>query len=488
MNRSLSDGSTVAAVSTPAGSGGIAVIRISGPEAFRIAGVLWKGKALDSIPSHSVRLGTLTDESGEALDQVVATVYRAPNSYTGEDTVELSLHGSPWLQRRALEALVAAGAEPAPAGEFTRRAFLNGRLDLAQVEGVADLIAADSRASARVALRQVSGSFSSRLTEMRERLVELASLLELELDFSEEDVEFADRKALRSEAEELRQDIRRLADSYRRGRIYKEGLPVALAGVPNAGKSSLLNILLEEEKALVTDIPGTTRDIIEDTVEIDGLLMRFFDTAGLHTTDDPVERLGIDRARDRIRRAAAVLWLIDPTQPLEPQLKEMRETDIGEAQLIPVLTKEDINTPLSPSNAQKGLDEEESLRLYEILQKQESLDEEESLRIHEILQRAISISSRTGAGIDRLRHELRAIPGDEENPGETLVSNLRHYRELTEALPYLDRLLDGLDTSLPTDLLAMELRGAIRHLSAILGTIDNETLLSTIFSRFCIGK
>ncbi len=317
---------TIVAISTPYGTGGIAVVRLSGSDALEIADRAWRGKPLSSVPSHTAHLGTITaDDSGAALDQAVATVFRAPNSFTGEDTVEFSVHGSKWIQRQVVERLVSLGAVPAGPGEFTQRAFMNGRMDLAQAEGVADLIAASSRAAHRLAMSQVSGGFSTRLNQLRERLIELASLLELELDFSEEDVEFADRTRLREIADETLALIERLVSTYDSGRAFKEGVPVAIAGRPNAGKSTLLNALLGEDKAIVSDVPGTTRDVIEDTREINGILFRFYDTAGLRDTDDTVERIGIDRARDAISRAAIVLWVIDASTPpaeLAAQLKE----------------------------------------------------------------------------------------------------------------------------------------------------------------------
>ena len=311
---------TIAAVATPAGSGGIAVIRMSGPGAPAVLARCWRGAPPRDFRSHTVHLGWIVDAGGAEIDQVLATLFRSPRSYTGEDVVEISVHGSPWIQRAVLHRLVECGARAAAPGEFTRRAFMNGRLDLAQAEGVADLIAASSRAAARLAASQLRGDFSRRLEEMRGRLVDLGSLLELELDFSEEDVEFADRGRLVALTEELRALVGRLASSYKAGNAFKNGIPVAIAGIPNAGKSTLLNALIGEEKAIVSDIPGTTRDVIEDTVEIGGILFRFYDTAGLRESDDVIENLGVQRARRKIEEAAIVLHLIDPTQPLPPQL------------------------------------------------------------------------------------------------------------------------------------------------------------------------
>ena len=292
---------TIAAIATPAGQGGIAVIRVSGRDAFDIVQKMWRGKPLAQCTSHTAHLGNILQEDGSVLDQAVITLFRAPNSFTGEDTVEISLHGSRWIQREALNELLHCGAKPAGPGEFSQRAFANGRMDLAQTEAVADLIAAESRAAHRLALSQMSGAFSRKLNELREQLIHFGSLLELELDFSEEDVEFADRTQLINSAKETLEIVQRLAHSYKSGRAFKEGVPVAIAGAPNVGKSTLLNRLLDCDKAIVSDIPGTTRDIIEDTREIGGILFRFIDTAGLRDTADTVERIGIERATDTLR-------------------------------------------------------------------------------------------------------------------------------------------------------------------------------------------
>lgn len=314
---------TIAAISTPAGVGGIAVIRISGPEAVAIVNSGWKGKDLTSVASHTVHLGKYIATDGNMLDEAVATVFRAPASFTGEDVVEISVHGSRWIQRELISDLIRRGARAAGPGEFTQRAFLNGKLDLAQAEGVADLIASTSKAAHNLALSQTRGNFSRELDNLRDKLIEFASLLELELDFSEEDVEFADRSNLLKLAKVIKEKVDRLAASYSSGAAIKEGVPVVIAGIPNAGKSSLLNLLLNDDKAIVSDIPGTTRDTIEDTIEIDGVLYRFIDTAGLRTTSDMVEGLGIERARDKMRKARIVIWILDPTTPLSFQTEEL---------------------------------------------------------------------------------------------------------------------------------------------------------------------
>lgn len=331
------------------------MVRLSGPDALKIADLAWKGAKLSSVVSHTAHLGQILDSDGSALDSAVATVFVGPNSFTGEDTVEFSVHGSRWIQRHVVDRLVQLGATPAGPGEFTQRAFINGRLDLAQAEAVADIIASSSRAAHRLAMQQLNGSFSRRLNQLRESLVELASLLELELDFSEEEVEFADREKLRRITDETLALIDRLASTYESGRAFKEGVPVAIAGAPNAGKSTLLNCLLGDDKAIVSDIPGTTRDLIEDTREINGILFRFIDTAGLRETDDTVESIGIERARRAIGKSAITLWLIDPTQPLDAQLTELdayRATlRTGRSKLITVKTKSDLTAPTPVTSA-----------------------------------------------------------------------------------------------------------------------------------------
>ncbi|MDE6291589.1 MAG: tRNA uridine-5-carboxymethylaminomethyl(34) synthesis GTPase MnmE, partial [Muribaculaceae bacterium] len=333
---------TIIAPATPTGKGALAIIRLSGPEAISIADAIWKGIPLKKCGSHTAHLGNIIDENGDILDQAVATIFKGPKSFTGEDIVEFSLHGSPWIIREVINLLLRKGAQGAEPGEFSRRAYLNGRMDLASAEGVADLIASSSRAAHRIAMQQTRGAFSKEFNELRDRLIELASLLELELDFSEEDVEFADRTRLMEIATLLLLKIDRLTASYAAGRTIKDGVPVVIAGMPNVGKSTLLNALLQEDKAIVSDIPGTTRDMIEDTCEIDGILFRFIDTAGLRESSDKIESIGIQRARMRLEQASIILWLIDPLSPIGEQIAEMNTTLKGlspDKKVIPVITK-----------------------------------------------------------------------------------------------------------------------------------------------------
>lgn len=479
---------TIVAVATPQGTGGIAVVRVSGPEAVNVVARGWKGCDLEKCASHTVHLGTLMDTEGEAVDQCVATVFRSPKSYTGEDTVELALHGSPWIQRRAVETLISYGARPAGPGEFTRRAFLNGRLDLAQAEGVADLISASSRAAHRLAMQQASGGFSRKIDTLRARLIEFAALLELELDFSEEDVEFADRTRLLELARTTRDEVASLAATFDAGQAFKAGVPVVIAGVPNAGKSTLLNRLLREDKAIVTPIAGTTRDILEDTVEIGGILFRFIDTAGLHESADEVERIGIDRARDRIARARILIWMLDTTADLKPQLEELHSLlptlRANGTRVLLLLNKSDITSalPSPPANTHKVFPyalPDDIEKAIEICNKEETGE----------LDKVIRISAETGEGLPELESTLTAIATSEHNPDtELIVTNARHAEALRAAADSLTRAIDSLETGLSADLTAMDIRQATAHLSELTGALTTDTLLHHIFAHFCIGK
>lgn len=453
-------GETIVAVSTPKGVGAIAVVRMSGSEALSILSNAWKGADPLSFNTHSAHLGWIVDSDGKDIDQVVVTFFKGPKSYTGEDIIEISCHGSLWIQQAIVNRLIECGARSATAGEYTRRAFMNGRLDLAQVDGVADLIVASSKAGARLAASQMKGEFSSKLEELRRQLVDLGVLLELELDFSEEDVEFADRSKLIVLASEIISVVRRLTASFRAGNAFKNGVPVAIAGVPNAGKSSLLNVLLGEERAIVSNIPGTTRDVIEDCIEIDGILFRFIDTAGLRESDDEIERIGVEKAKKRILGAAVLLYLVDPTQPIEPQLETLKEVSDkagGEdpAKIIVLLTKSDlINQPLDKP-----------------------------------IEGFLEISAKEIIGIRELKDRLvESATGDFNPEHELIVTNARHYEALNNSLAPLSRLLEGLETGLSADFLAQDLREADRYLGEITGAVTSEEILHSIFARYCIGK
>lgn len=470
MEQKVTD--TIVAVATPHGEGGLAVIRVSGPEAFSLVEKMWRGKDLGSCGSHTAHLGLLIQEDGTVLDQAVATLFRTPNTFTGEDTVEISVHGSRWIQRETINRLVRLGARPAGPGEFSQRAFMNGRMDLAQAEAVADLISAGSKAAHRLAMQQMSGAFSHKLEDLRRQLVHFCSLLELELDFSEEDVEFADRSALIASATETLRMVRRLAHSYATGKVFKEGVPVAIAGAPNAGKSTLLNRLLDDDKAIVSDIPGTTRDVIEDTREIRGTLFRFFDTAGLRDTDDTVERIGIERAKERIERAAVTLWVIDPSQPLRPQTEQfLPNAGTGDSVHILVINKSDLTSP----------------KISDTKEIAENLKEYTGANFDKC--HVISISAKTGEGLVELEEALlRASVTDHDPDSELIVTNARHYEALTAGAEALDRAITGLQTGVPTDLVAQDVRESLHHLGLVTGAVTTSDILTSIFQNFCIGK
>lgn len=486
MEQKVTD--TIVAVATPHGEGGLAVIRVSGPEAFSLVEKMWRGKDLGSCGSHTAHLGLLIQEDGTVLDQAVATLFRTPNTFTGEDTVEISVHGSRWIQRETINRLVRLGARPAGPGEFSQRAFMNGRMDLAQAEAVADLISAGSKAAHRLAMQQMSGAFSHKLEDLRRQLVHFCSLLELELDFSEEDVEFADRSALIASATETLRMVRRLAHSYATGKVFKEGVPVAIAGAPNAGKSTLLNRLLDDDKAIVSDIPGTTRDVIEDTREIRGTLFRFFDTAGLRDTDDTVERIGIERAKERIERAAVTLWVIDPSQPLRPQTEQfLPNAGTDDSVHILVINKSDLTSPkISDANAIAASDLT-SPKISDTKEIAENLKEYTGANFDKC--HVISISAKTGEGLVELEEALlRASVTDHDPDSELIVTNARHYEALTAGAEALDRAITGLQTGVPTDLVAQDVRESLHHLGLVTGAVTTSDILTSIFQNFCIGK
>lgn len=492
--------STIAAVSTPAGTGGIAVIRISGPDAIEIVGGAWRGKPLKEIAGHTATLGKYVSTSGELIDECLATLFRAPRSFTGEDVVEISVHGSVWIQREIMADLIRRGARAAGPGEFTQRAFLNGRLDLAQAEGVADLIAASSKAAHDLAVSQTRGRFSREFEALRERLIEFASLLELELDFSEEDVEFADRANLRSLAGAILAKVERLADSYASGAVLKDGIPVVIAGIPNAGKSSLLNMLLGEDKAIVTDIPGTTRDVIEDTAEIDGILFRFTDTAGLRESDDMVELIGIERAKEKIRTARIVIWVFDPFADAARQISEIREImrEDPDRKLIVLVNKSDLageknhrmtespdTDEFIPETGHLHNEGNDTASLTEGAQRGDDAD----ASFESVIKDAIPFSAKTGEGFGMLKQRLKEMSYNGYDPGqELIVTNARHYEALTRGAESLRQAIAGIDSNLSADFIAQDVREALHFLGTITGSVTTPDLLTSIFTHFCIGK
>lgn len=471
--------STICAISTPPGRGGIAVARVSGPRAIDIVQKIWHGKPLTQAATHTAHLGTIDGADGEPLDTALSTIFHAPASFTGENVVEISVHGSTYIQQQLLRSLIKAGCVMAEPGEFTRRAFINRRLDLAEAEAVADMIAASSKAAHSLAIAQLKGRFSVHIDKLRDSLIEMASLLELELDFSEEDVTFADRGHLRALATDILATVNRLAATFASGQAVRDGIPVAIVGRPNAGKSSLLNALLQYDRAIVSDIPGTTRDTVEDTLDINGHTIRLIDTAGLRDTDDPIENLGIQRALGRVTDARITVLLttqeevsVGLTEELAVQIREHQSCDssliiaLNKADTIPLDTIPALLTRLPQADA------------------------------------TLAISAKKGFNIDTLTQQIinlatAGLPDDES----LIVTNARHHTALTTASSALTALLAGLpqseaplqseafgETTLTTDLLAEHLREAIQALSTITGSITTDTLLSTIFSKFCIGK
>lgn len=472
---------TICAISTPPGVGGIAVIRISGPQALETADRIWRGAPLAQAEARTLHTGHIVDpaNNGEMLDQAVAAIFHDPASFTGEDTVELSVHGSRYVQQRLLEILCDNGCRLAQPGEFTRRAFANGKIDLAQAEAIADVIASESRAAHRLAASQMKGQFSARLNRLRDKLLEIASLLELELDFSEEEVEFASRSRLTALAQDLHSELTRLADSFAAGNAIKQGIPVAIIGPTNAGKSSLLNLILGQQRAIVSDIHGTTRDTIEDTLAIGDYTFRFIDTAGLRHTDDPIENLGIKRTRQAAANAAITLLVVDATRPLPSP------ADLA----LPADSDTD-----SDSNADAGSHTAEDTRPVILLLNKTDLPGAITTLPTPLPYRAtdiIPISAHTGEGHDTLLQQLKkhakALSGD-NTQGTILVTNLRHAQALQAAAETTAALLAGLSANIPGDLLAQDLRATIHHLSTITGTLTTPDILTTIFSHFCIGK
>lgn len=475
---------TIAAVATPPGTGGIAVIRLSGPDAITVFKKVWKGASPDCFKSHTAHLGEIIDTSDRTIiDQVVATYFQAPGSFTGENTIEISCHGSHYIQSAVMNALLNAGARTAGPGEFTQRAFLNGRIDLAQAEAIADLIAARARAAHDIAINHTKGGFSHRLSLMRDSLLELASLLELELDFSEEDVTFADRVKLKDLASAILSEVCSLADSYQVGHAITQGIAVAIAGQPNAGKSTLLNKIVGDNRAIVSDIPGTTRDTIEASAVVNGIELRFIDTAGIRNTDEEIERMGISRTIDTVKTADFVIWLIDPTTDLPTQyaLLQSHLSEIDSEHIIIAYTKSDLN-PKDFSAPEIVSPLLKSGEKHLIFSTSDSPLASETIESH-------TISATTGEGLPELLHAITSrLTGNLDPRHDLLIANARHYEALQRARTSLERVIEGLDTNLSADFIAQDLRETLAHLGAITGAITSSEILQTVFSRFCIGK
>ena len=490
---------TICAPATVPGTGAISVIRVSGPEALNVADKVVtciKG-SISEAPGYTMKFGTVRTASGEVLDEVLVSVFRAPHSYTGENSVEISCHASSYIVSSLMDLLYEAGARAAEPGEFTQRAFLNGKMDLAQAEAVADVIASQNATAHRIAFKQMKGGFSSELKGMRSELLELVSLMELELDFSEEEVEFADRSRLDSLLEQIIAHISRLIESFKLGNAIKNGIPVAIAGATNTGKSTLLNALLGENRAIVSDVHGTTRDTIEETLNIGGVLFRFIDTAGIRETDEIVEKIGIERTFMKISEASIVLAMLDLTRNLEENEALIQEVfekvDLQSQKLLILLNKADIETGnknvnfknfivsyLDNKNVKNNILTSESLIGEKVINN--SVNAFSGVNI-------LKISAKTGLGIENLKQILaqsqKDLLGSSE---ETLVTNQRHAQALSDACTSLFRVREGLATGLPTDLAAQDFREAIYQLGSIVGEISTDEVLGNIFRNFCIGK
>ena len=479
---------TICAPATVPGTGAISVIRVSGPEALSIADkvISCRKGTISDAPGYTIKFGNIHDASGAVIDEVLASVFRAPHSYTGENSVEISCHASSYIVSSVMDLLYAAGARAAEPGEFTQRAFLNGKMDLAQAEAVADVIASQNAAAHRIAFKQMKGGFSSELKGMRSELLELVSLMELELDFSEEEVEFADRTRLGGLLAALIAHTTKLIDSFKLGNAIKNGVPVAIAGATNTGKSTLLNALLGEDRAIVSDVHGTTRDTVEETLNIDGVLFRFIDTAGLRETDEIVEKIGIERTFKKISEASIVLGMVDLTRDYDSTCQTIREiiekVDFSSQKLFFLLNKTDICAIEDNQNAinfivssldSKGIKSELTTSASKFA----------------VASPIIPISAKTGCGTNILRSVLAASQRDLlADSDTTLVTNQRHVQALTDARTSLLRAQDGLDLNIPTELISQDIRETIYYIGSIVGEISANEVLGNIFKNFCIGK
>jgi tRNA modification GTPase len=463
---------SIVALATPSGAGAIAIIRVSGQNAIEIGASVFKSiknKDLKQQKTHTLHLGHIIDD-GKTLDEVLISIFKGPNSYTGENTIEISCHGSTYIQQQIIQLLLRKGCRMANAGEFTLRAFLNGKLDLSQAEAVADLISSDNEASHQIAMQQMRGGFSNEIAKLREELLNFASLIELELDFAEEDVEFADRTQFHELLNRIEFVLKRLIDSFAVGNVIKNGIPVAIVGEPNVGKSTLLNALLNEERAIVSDIAGTTRDTIEDELVIGGVGFRFIDTAGIRETKDVVESIGIQKTFEKIEQAQVVLFIIDSLQLIidnENKVKIEIEKIRNQFPLKPIIV---------------------------VINKVDTLNQEDRIKLEHQLsiinyQLSIEISAKEKTGINEIKNTLLSFvnTGALRN-NETIVTNTRHYDSLLKALDEIQKVKFGLESNLSSDLMALDIKEALYHFGLITGQVTNDELLGNIFANFCIGK
>ncbi|TMU56222.1 tRNA uridine-5-carboxymethylaminomethyl(34) synthesis GTPase MnmE [Flagellimonas algicola] len=456
----MSYSDNIVAMATPPGTGAIAIIRISGPEAIALVSKHFepiKPKDLTKQKSHTIHLGHVVHQE-KVLDKVLVSIFKSPNSYTGENVVEISCHGSPYIQQQLLQLFLRTGCRMATAGEFTLRAFLNGKMDLSQAEAVADLIASDSEASHEIAVQQMRGGFSNEIQKLREELLNFASLIELELDFSQEDVEFADRTQFNSLLKRISEVLKKLIDSFAIGNVIKNGIPIAIVGKPNVGKSTLLNALLNEERAIVSNIPGTTRDTVEDQINLGGINFRFIDTAGIRETQDMVEKIGIEKTFDKIENAKLILFLFDG---LDYDLKELEDLKgkYPNKEVLPICNKVDLLTIVERDQIQSSVSD------------------------------LLFLSAKDRTGVPELEQKLSSLVVSGALSGDsTIVSNSRHYDALLKALEEIQKVKEGMDMGLSSDLMAIDIRQALYHLGEITGSVTTDDLLGNIFSNFCIGK
>jgi tRNA modification GTPase len=468
---------TIVALATPSGAGAIAVIRISGKNSILIASLVFQsvsGKDITKQKTHTLHLGYIAD-GPKIYDQVLLSIFKNPNSYTGEDVVEISCHGSVFIQQQIIQLLLRKGCKMAQPGEFTLRAFLNGKLDLSQAEAVADLISSDNEASHQIAMQQMRGGFSNEIVKLREELLNFASLIELELDFAEEDVEFADRTQFHDLLNRIEFVLKRLIDSFAVGNVIKNGIPIAIVGEPNVGKSTLLNALLNEERAIVSEIAGTTRDTIEDELVIEGIGFRFIDTAGIRETKDVVESIGIKKTFEKIEQAQVVVFLVDSSQlslfgsqlsvdQLKKEIEQIRNK-YPHKTLLTIINKKDLI----------------SVEMLHLLETQLATENGQ--------QQTLFISAKNKEGIDELKQALLSFvnTGALRN-NETIITNTRHYDSLLKALEEIQKVKWGLETNLSSDLIALDIREALYYFGEITGEVTNDELLGNIFANFCIGK
>ena len=444
---------TICALATGSGLGAIAIIRVSGSETINICKKVFSKNILD-VKSHTIHFGTINNKVG-VIDEVLLSIFRNPHSYTGEDVIEISCHGSVFIQQQILQLLTENGARMANPGEFTLRAFINGKMDLSQAEAVADLIASENKKAHQIAINQMRGGFSDDLKKLREQLINFASLIELELDFSEEDVEFANREQFNELLLLIKEKLTKLIDSFQLGNVIKNGIPVAILGAPNVGKSTLLNALVNEDRAIVSEIAGTTRDTIEDVINIEGMQFRFIDTAGLRDTKDTIEKMGIRKALEKAKKAKVIIFLLDATANFKAQEKEIGKIKKLQNKMIVVVNKTDLNP-----------------NICETLKKKNYL----------------FISAKNKDGIKDLTNTLISIIDPNLSSDETIISNSRHQEELSKTLVEIIAVIQGLNNDISGDLLAINIRQALYHLGLITGEVTTDDLLGNIFSKFCIGK